>query len=240
MSDQQYQDLADALSGIMTVVESHATVAGFWMGEHAKARLAADDLQSEIYQLQEQIAEFRDRDESEELEVSKVLAADLLMLEKDLRVSKKANHELIQAETLTTQQIDLYKKQIAKLSADLDRERSESREKLDSATKNTIIQADEITNLKNQIADLQVEIKAAQNAATVMSQKVAAPGQETAGDQGWMTSQNKQLKDNIRKIGDHLERVDREWSENPDAALRALSWAQKLVTKSATIGGKKS
>lgn len=237
MSDKPHQELADALSGIMTVVESHATVAGFWMGEHAKARLLADDLQGEVYQLQAQIEEFRDRDQSEDLFA---LRADLSVLEKDLRASKKANHELMQAETLTTQQIDLYKNQIAKLSADLDRERSESREKLDSATKNTIIQADEITNLKNQIADLQVEISAAQNAATVMSEKVSAPGQETAGDQGWMSTQNVLLKENIRKIGTHLERVDDQFTENPDRALRSLDLAKKLVLKSANIGGKSS
>lgn len=230
MSDQPHQELADALSGIMTVVESHATVAGFWMGEHAKARLAADDLQSEIYQLQEQIEELRNRDESEEL---KALQAKLDVSQKELRASKKANHELVHTEVLMTQQIGLLK---TKVSDERERYSALNQSLADQKAK---IESDLETS-QARITEMETEIAAAKNAATIMSEKVAAPGQETAGDQGWISSQNRQLKDNIRKIGDHLERVDREWSENPDAALRALSYAQKLVTKSATIGGKKS
>ncbi|OKX85156.1 hypothetical protein [Corynebacterium glutamicum] len=230
MSDQPHQELADALSGIMTVVESHATVAGFWMGEHAKARLLADDLQSEIYMLQEQIEELRKRDESEEL---KALQAKLDVSQKELRASKKANHELVHTEVLMTQQIGVLK---TKVSDERERYSALNQSLADQKAK---IESDLETS-QARITEMETEIAAAKNAATIMSEKVSAPGQETAGDQGWMSIQNALLKENIRKIGTHLDRVDDQFTENPDRALRSLDLAKKLVLKSADIGGKSS
>lgn len=196
MSDLQNQDLATVLSGIMTVVESHATVASFWMGEHAKARLLADDLQGEIHQLQEEIETLGASGANAEFDA---LKRNEIMLEKQVRGLKEENRDLFQ-------------------------EKAE-KEKL-------------FLDTQKRLTEMDTEIAAAKNAAAVMSEKVSAPGQEKSEDAGWLSSQNSLLKENIRRIGTYLERVDRYFSENPDSALRALGSAQKLVAKSSAIGGK--